>query len=51
MFNRFFSAMLDRGVYRAPSAFEAGFMSMAHDEQVIADTLRVARDAFRSLRN
>ncbi|HPN79804.1 glutamate-1-semialdehyde 2,1-aminomutase [Dokdonella sp.] len=51
MFNRFFSAMLDGGVYLAPSAFEAGFMSMAHDEQVIADTLRVARDAFRSLRN
>ena len=48
-FNRFFKAMLDRGVYLAPSAYEAGFMSMAHDEQIIADTLRVARDAFKTL--
>jgi glutamate-1-semialdehyde 2,1-aminomutase len=49
MFGRFFRAMLDRGVYLAPSAYEAGFMSMAHDEQVIADTLRAAREAFQSL--
>lgn len=48
-FKQFFKAMLDRGVYLAPSAFEAGFMSMAHDEQVIADTLKVAREAFKAL--
>ena len=48
-FKLFFKAMLDRGVYLAPSAFEAGFMSMAHDEQVIADTLKVAREAFKAL--
>ncbi|HEX3122897.1 MAG TPA: glutamate-1-semialdehyde 2,1-aminomutase, partial [Rhodanobacteraceae bacterium] len=35
-FNRFFHAMLERGVYLAPSAFEAGFMSLAHSEQDIA---------------
>jgi glutamate-1-semialdehyde 2,1-aminomutase len=46
MFNRFFHAMLERGVYLAPSAFEAGFMSMAHSEQDIADTLQAAREAF-----
>ncbi len=46
-FNRFFHAMLDAGVYLAPSAFEAGFVSIAHDEAVIAATLEAARSAFR----
>jgi len=46
-FNRFFHAMLERGVYLAPSAFEAGFVSLAHSEQDIADTLQAAREAFR----
>jgi glutamate-1-semialdehyde 2,1-aminomutase len=46
-FNRFFHAMLERGVYLAPSAFEAGFMSLAHSDQDIADTLQAAREAFR----
>lgn len=45
-FNRFFHAMLERGVYLAPSAFEAGFMSMAHDDEVIAATLEAARAGF-----
>ncbi len=45
-FNRFFHAMRKRGVYLAPSAFEAGFVSIAHTEQVIADTLVAARAAF-----
>ena len=48
-FNRFFHAMLERGVYLAPSAFEAGFMSSAHDEGVIEDTLDAARAAFATL--
>ena len=47
-FNRFFHAMLDRGVYLAPSAFEAGFVSMAHGEDVIEATLAAAREAFRA---
>ena len=47
VFNRFFHAMLDAGVYLAPSAFEAGFVSIAHDEQVIAATLEAARGAMR----
>ncbi|MEO8673433.1 MAG: glutamate-1-semialdehyde 2,1-aminomutase [Tahibacter sp.] len=44
-FSRFFHAMLKRGIYLAPSAFEAGFISLAHGEQEIADTLNAARDA------
>lgn len=45
-FNRFFHAMLDRGVYLAPSAYEAGFMSIAHDEAVVEQVLEAAHDAF-----
>ena len=47
MFNRFFNAMLERGVFLAPSAFEAGFMSSAHDEDIIGATLDAAREAFQ----
>ncbi|KAF1726372.1 glutamate-1-semialdehyde 2,1-aminomutase [Pseudoxanthomonas japonensis] len=46
-FNRFFHAMLERGVYLAPSAFEAGFMSSAHTPDVIEATLAAAREAFK----
>ena len=45
-FNRFFHAMLTRGVYLAPSAFEAGFMSSAHGEAEIDRTIAAAREAF-----
>jgi glutamate-1-semialdehyde 2,1-aminomutase len=48
-FNRFFHAMLARGVYFAPSAFEAGFISSAHSERDIAETLDAARAAFREI--
>ena len=48
-FNRFFHAMLERGVYLAPSAFEAGFMSSAHGDAEIAHTLDAARAAFAML--
>jgi glutamate-1-semialdehyde 2,1-aminomutase len=47
-FNRFFHAMLARGVYLAPSAFEAGFVSAAHTPEDIAETLRCAEHAFRA---
>ncbi len=46
-FNRFFHAMLERGVYLAPSAFEAAFMSSAHGEAELAATVEAAREAFR----
>jgi glutamate-1-semialdehyde 2,1-aminomutase len=45
-FNRFFHAMLDAGVYLAPSAFEAGFVSAAHADDVIATTVARAEKAF-----
>jgi len=45
-FNRFFHAMLERGVYLAPSAYEAGFVSAAHGPAEIDTTLKVAREAF-----
>ena len=47
-FNRFFHAMLERGVYLAPSAYEAGFVSAAHGAAEIDLTLAAAREAFRS---
>jgi glutamate-1-semialdehyde 2,1-aminomutase len=45
-FNRFFHAMLERGVYLAPSAYEAGFVSAAHGEAELAATFEAARAAF-----
>ena len=48
-FKKFFHAMLDRGVYLAPSSFEAGFVSITHTDAVIDDTLERAREAFRAL--
>ena len=48
-FNRFFHAMLEHGVYLAPSAFEAGFISSAHGDAEIALTLAAAREAFAIL--
>ncbi len=48
-FNKFFHAMLARGAYLAPSAYEAGFVSAAHGAAEIDATLAAARDAFKSL--
>jgi glutamate-1-semialdehyde 2,1-aminomutase len=48
-FNAFFHAMLNEGVYLAPSAFEAGFVSARHDDAVIGATIAAARKAFASL--
>lgn len=48
-FKQFFHAMLDRGVYLAPSAFEAGFVSAAHGDAEIEFTLAAAREAFKTL--
>ena len=45
-FNRFFHAMLDAGVYLAPSAYEAGFVSAAHTDDDIARTIEAADTAF-----
>lgn len=48
-FNRFHSGMLEAGIYLAPSAFEAGFVSSAHDSAVIEATLEAARSVFATL--
>ncbi|MEH2244935.1 glutamate-1-semialdehyde 2,1-aminomutase [Nostoc sp.] len=48
-FGRFHRGMLERGVYLAPSQFEAGFTSFAHTEEDIDQTLAVARDVMSSL--
>jgi glutamate-1-semialdehyde 2,1-aminomutase len=45
-FNRFFHAMLDNGIYLAPSAFEAGFVSAAHSSADLEATIAAARTAF-----
>ena len=51
LFSRFFWEMLDRGVYLAPSAFEAGFTSIAHDDTAIDTTIEAAKEAFRAARS
>ncbi len=48
-FNAFFHAMLERGVYLAPSAFEAGFVSASHNAADIEATLAAARDALQMI--
>jgi glutamate-1-semialdehyde 2,1-aminomutase len=48
-FGRFFHAMLDHGVYLAPSAFEAAFISQAHDDTAIERTLEAADAAFAAV--
>ena len=47
MFKCFFHAMLDKGIYLAPSAYEAGFVSSAHTEEHIFATINAAREAFK----
>jgi glutamate-1-semialdehyde 2,1-aminomutase len=50
-FGKFFHWMLERGVYLAPSQFEAGFVSAAHSEQDIARTVAAAREFFAAPEN
>ncbi len=47
-FKRYFHGMLERGVYLAPSQFEAGFTSTVHDATAIEATIRAAEETFRS---
>ena len=47
-FNRFFHAMLESGVYIAPALYEAGFVSAAHSDADIAETIAAARKALRA---
>jgi glutamate-1-semialdehyde 2,1-aminomutase len=47
-YGRFFQKMLEKGVYLAPSAIEAGFMSMQHTEDIISATIEAAGRAFKA---
>jgi glutamate-1-semialdehyde 2,1-aminomutase len=49
VFKRFFHAMLDEGVYLAPSAYEAGFTSIAHDNVVVDEIIRAAERSFQKI--
>ncbi len=49
IFKKFFHAMLNQGVYLAPSAFEAGFVSAAHTEQDLQQTIRAAEVVFKKM--
>ena len=49
LFARYFRALLARGIYIAPSQFEAGFVSLAHDDDVIDKTARSIREAFAEI--
>ena len=49
-FNQFYHGMLEQGVYLAPASYEAGFVSSAHDEEIIAKTLDAADKVFASLK-
>ncbi len=48
-FKKFFHLMLDEGVYLAPSAYEAGFTSIAHDDAVLAEIIAAAEKSFPKL--
>ena len=50
LYAKFFHAMLDEGVYLAPSQFEAAFVSLAHDDEVIEQTIEAARRALLRIR-
>ncbi len=48
-FGKFFSKMLENGVYLAPSQFEAGFISTAHTDEVVDETIKAAQAAFEGM--
>ncbi|MCG8605028.1 aspartate aminotransferase family protein, partial [bacterium] len=48
-YQKFFHGMLERGHYFAPSQFEAAFVSLAHDEAIIAETVSAAQEVFTTL--
>ena len=49
LYGRFFHAMVNNGVYLAPSQFEAGFVSLAHTDDIIDETISASKRAFQSL--
>jgi glutamate-1-semialdehyde 2,1-aminomutase len=49
LYGRFFHAMLEEGVYLAPSQFEAAFISTAHTDEILDRTIEAGRRAFRKV--
>jgi glutamate-1-semialdehyde 2,1-aminomutase len=49
LFKKFYNAMLKKGIYLAPSAYEAGFLSIAHSDEDITKTIETASSVFSSL--
>jgi glutamate-1-semialdehyde 2,1-aminomutase len=49
LFKRYYSAMLDRGIYLPPSPFETSFVSTAHDKESIQETIKCAKEVFASI--
>jgi glutamate-1-semialdehyde 2,1-aminomutase len=49
LYGKFFHAMLTQGVYLAPSQFEAGFISIAHTDDLIDRTIEAARQALKAV--
>jgi glutamate-1-semialdehyde 2,1-aminomutase len=50
LYGKFFHAMLNEGVYLAPSQFEAAFVSLAHTDEVIERTIDAAKKSFDKLK-
>ena len=50
-FKKFFSEMLTGGIYTAPSAYEAMFISLAHSKQDVEKTIEAAEKAFSKIKN
>ncbi len=50
MFSKYFKRMLERGIYLAPSQYEALFVSSAHSEEDIQETILAATEVFGTLR-
>jgi glutamate-1-semialdehyde 2,1-aminomutase len=49
LYGKFFHAMLNEGIYLAPSQFEAGFISIAHTDELLDKTIEAARRAFKAM--
>jgi glutamate-1-semialdehyde 2,1-aminomutase len=49
MFKRYYSSMMEKGIYLAPSPFEASFVSIAHDKKIIGETVSLAAESFASI--
>jgi glutamate-1-semialdehyde 2,1-aminomutase len=50
LYGAFFRAMLDEGIFFAPSQFEAAFLNLAHDDEAVGKTLEAYERAFRTIK-